>query len=312
MEKEKEQFYKEIYKNVKAKKFQRQHVTAYSNKDLFSADLVDVSKYARFNKGNHFLLTIIDVYSRYAWVVPVKNKSALNVLEAFKSMNQIPKNLWVDEGKEFFNSSFKLFNIKNGINMYHTYSEIKGAFIERFNRTLKEKIEKYLDSNRTKVYIDELPAIVKKYNETKHSITKETPTDIYFGNSIPDQYKVIEEKEGRFKVGDYVRLNRSKSLFEKGYTYRFTKEVYKIKEIHCPPYPIMYTIEDTLGEEIIGRFYDNEMELTQVPNFKVFEKVIKQKKEGNKMLYQIKYQEYDDPKFFQWVTKKQLDFIKKN
>ena len=153
---EKEIFIKEIYKNVK-KNFQRQHIIAYSKNDLYSADLVDMSQYSKVNKGIHFLLTIIDVYSRYAWVVPLKNKTALEVLNSFKSINQIPKNLWVDEGKEFFNKDFKKFNEENNINMYHTYTEIKGAFIERFNRTLKERIIKFMDYEATTKYLDELP-----------------------------------------------------------------------------------------------------------------------------------------------------------
>ena len=195
--------------------------------------------------------------------------------------------------------------------MYHTYTEIKGAFIERFNRTLKERIIKFMDYEATTKYLDELPNILNNYNHTKHSITKQKPYDIFFNNKLPNEYKEISPKEGKYNIGDYVRLSRTKRLFEKGYTHRYTKEVYKISEKHNNPYPVMYNIVDSLGEEIIGKFYDEELLKTQVPNYKVYEKTIKQKKEGNKILYQIKYQGYDEEKFFEWVTKTHLDYIKK-
>jgi hypothetical protein len=309
---DKEQFYKEIHKNIKKKTFQRQHVYAYENRDIFSADLVDYSMLSKTNKGVHFLLTVIDIYSRYAWVVPLKNKTGSEVLEAFKSIKEIPKNLFVDRGKEFYNKYFIEFNNDNNINMYSTYSEIGGGHIERFNRTLKEKIIKYLDYNHNEKYILELPFIVEKYNKNIHSITKEAPYDVFYGKAIPDQYKFIKgtPKDGRFKEGDFVRVSRNKRLFEKGYSYKFTKEAYKITEKHYPPYPVMYSLEDLKGEKIEGKFYDQEMELTKVPNYKVFEKVLKTKKIGNQTLYLVKYDELDEDKFNEWVTKQQLDILK--
>ena len=98
---DKEQFYKEIHKNIKKKTFQRQHVYAYENRDIFSADLVDYSMLSKTNKGVHFLLTVIDIYSRYAWVVPLKNKSGIEVFEAFESIKEIPKIYLLIEEKNF-------------------------------------------------------------------------------------------------------------------------------------------------------------------------------------------------------------------
>ena len=246
---------KEIHKTP-IKHFQTQHVTAYFKNDLFSADLVDYSILSKQNKGIKFLLTVIDIYSRYVWVLPLKNKQSITVLDSFKSINEIPKNLFVDRGTEFYNKDFKAFNKINNINMYSTFSEIGGGHIERFNRTLKTNIAKYMDYESTKNYINELPKIVELYNNTKHSVTKQTPYNIYYKNAIPDYAKVIEAKEPKYKVGDYVRISKNKRLFEKGYTSKFTKEVYKIVSLKFPPYPIVYELEDLSGEKIEGWFYE--------------------------------------------------------
>ena len=308
--KEKAIFIKEIFKPIKKKIYQRQHVYAYFKKDLFSADLVDYQYHSKFNKGYNYLLNVIDIYSRYVWVIPLKTKTAVETLNAFKTINEIPKNLWVDEGKEFFNSEFMKFNEKNSINMYHTYSEIKGAFIERFNRTLKEKIIKYMEGRNTRTYINELPNIVKQYNHTKHSTTKQTPYDVYFNNKIPQTMKQIKPDSNNLKVGDYVRINRIKDLFEKGYTHRWSKEVFKIIEIIAPPFPTMYKLQDMSDEIINGKFYLEELEKTAIPNFKVFEKVIKQKKVDGKQMYLIQFDGYYLPKFHKWVNKTELDRLK--
>ena len=107
------------------------------NKDeIWSADLVDMQAFSSFNKGFKYILTVIDVLSKYAWAVPIKDKSAASVTNAFEKIvsDRIPKKIWVDEGKEFYNATFKK---KFLINMHSTFNEGKAVVTERFNRTLK-------------------------------------------------------------------------------------------------------------------------------------------------------------------------------
>ena len=119
---------KEIHKTAQ-KNFKRRSVYAYYINDLWSADLVDVSNISEDNDNVKFLLNIIDVYSRYSWSIPLKNKSSKSVLEAFKCIKTTPKNLWTHEGKEFFNKDFLKYCKDNNINLYHTYSGLKAVFI---------------------------------------------------------------------------------------------------------------------------------------------------------------------------------------
>ena len=99
--------------------------------------------YAAENKGYKFLLTVIDTFLKYAWVVPLKNKTALAVTNAMESIfKRIPKNLQTDDGKEFFNTHFSKIMANHHINHYSTYSVLKASIVERFNRTLKSMMWK--------------------------------------------------------------------------------------------------------------------------------------------------------------------------
>ena len=101
--------------------------------------------FSSFNKGLKYILTVIDVFSKYAWAVPIKDKSAASVTKAFETKinDRIPKTLWVDEGKEFYNAVFKKLLDKHKIDMYSTLNEGKAVVIERFYRTLKYIMSKY-------------------------------------------------------------------------------------------------------------------------------------------------------------------------
>jgi len=148
--------------------------------DTWSADLVDMQAFSKYNKGVKYLLTVIDIFSKYAWVIPLKNKTGESVTEAFEKIileGRLPVNLWVDEGKEFYNKKFESFLNKNKINMYHTFNEGKAVVIERFNRSLKRIMWKYFTANNTYTYLDNLQDMVDKYNKTKHSSIKMTPIE---------------------------------------------------------------------------------------------------------------------------------------
>ena len=134
----KEKLADELYKPIK-RKFPRRSVIVFSKDEIWSADLVDMQAFSSFNKGSKYILTAIDVFSKYAWAVPIKDKSAASVTKAFEKIisDRIPKKLWVDEGKEFYNATFKKLLDKHKIDMYSTFNEGKAVVIERFNRTLK-------------------------------------------------------------------------------------------------------------------------------------------------------------------------------
>ena len=146
---------KELHAAARRKYLRRKVVTLGMN-DLFQADLVEMIPYARINSGFKYMLTVIDVYSKYAWAVPVKSKNAVDVAKAMESVlskGRVPKNLQTDLGKEFYNATFKRLVKKHNINHYSTYSNLKASIVERFNRTLKSKMWRYFTANGTYKWI---------------------------------------------------------------------------------------------------------------------------------------------------------------
>ena len=158
--------------------------------------------------------------------------------------------------------------------MYSSHSEGKSVVAEKLIRTLKNKIYKYMTSIPKSVYIDKLINIVNEYNNTYHRITKMKPIDVK-DNTYINISKEVNDKDPKVKVGDHVRISKYKNIFAKGYTPNWSEEIFVIKEIKNTV-PWTYVIND-LNEEIIGTFYDKELQKIDQQEFRV-EKVIKKKR----------------------------------
>ena len=165
---------------------------------------------SKFNKGFRFLSCVIDIYSKYAWVIPLKDKKGTTITNAFqkilKELNFKPSKIWVDEGSEFYSRS-----MKSWLGMYSTHNEEKSVVAEKFIRTLKNKIYKYINSISTKIYIDKLNNIVNKYNNTYHNTIKMNPVEVK-SSAYVNSSKDINDKDPKFKVWDIVRISKYKNI----------------------------------------------------------------------------------------------------
>ena len=170
--------------------------------------------------------------------------------------------------------------------MYSAHNEGKSVVAERFIRTLKSKIYKYMTSISKNVYIDKLDDIVDEYNNTYHTTIKMKPADVK-DNTYINADKEINNKDPKFKVGDRVRISKYKNIFAKGYMPNWSEEVFVIKKVNV--------INDLNGEEIIGTFYEKELQKTNQEEFRI-EKVIKRK--GNKIY--AKWKGYNNS-FNSWI-----------
>ena len=151
----------------------------------YQADLVDVQSLSRYNKGFKYLLTCIDIFSKYAWVVPLKTKQGQELVKAFKSIlssDRKPRKLQTDQGTEFLNRVFQKFLRDNDIDFFTTNSGLKASVVERFNRTFKNKMYKYFTYKNTLSYIDVLPQLIKSYNNTYHRSIKMKPSQVTKAN----------------------------------------------------------------------------------------------------------------------------------
>ena len=216
-----EQLPEELHKPI-IKKFKKRKLYSAFRDNIWGADLADMQLISKFNKGFRFLLFVIDIYSKYAWVVPLKDKKGESIANAFqkflKESTRKPHKIWVDKGSEFHNSHFTKWLKGNNIEMYSTHNEGKSVIAKRFIRTLKNKIYKYITSISKNVYIDKLDDIVDEYNNTYHRTTKMKAIDVK-DNTYTDFGKEVNNIDPKFKVGgDHVRISKYKNIFAKGYT----------------------------------------------------------------------------------------------
>ena len=248
-----------------------------------------------------YLLCAIDLFSKYAWVVPLKDKWGITTVNAFGkiiSKERKPNKIWVDQGGEFYNNLFKRFLKIHNIEIYSTYNKGKFVVAERFIRTFKNKILKHMKTVWKNVYFDVLDHIVDKYNNTVLRSIKMKPIDV-----ISDSYAEYKEDSNvtkpKFKVGDQVRIWKNKNIFAKGYTQNWSEEVFVVSKIK-DTVPWTYVISDLNSEKIAGSFYEKELQKTSQEKFRI-EKVLKRKVDK---LY-VKWKGYDNS-FNSWIDKKDL------
>ena len=188
---------------------------------------------SKYNKGNKYLLCAIDLFSKYAWVVPIKDKKGTSIVNAFQkiiSKGRKPNKIWVDQNSEFYNNSFKEFLKIINIEMYSTYNEGKSAFAERFIRTLKNIILKQITAISNNVYFDVLDDIVNKYSNTVHKTIKMKPIDVT-SDSYAEYNEDCNKKDPKFKVDGHLRISKHKNIFAKGYTPNWSEEVFVVSRI---------------------------------------------------------------------------------
>jgi len=305
--KEAEQLADELHKPMR-KNYTRRKTLTFGIDDLWQADLVEMHELASKNKGVNYILMVIDTFSKFAFAVPVKNKTAVLVSKAFESLlkDRQPKNLQTDQGKEFFNNTFKKLMDKHNINHYHTFSDKKAAIVERFNRTLKGRMWKKFTELNTHNWLDMLDDLIDSYNASYHRTIKRAPIEVnksnedevrqlINGNSKPKVAKKL------LKVGDIVRISKAKGIFAKGYKFNWSEELFKIKKVLATN-PVTYHVEDMSGEELKGCFYTEELMKTKIPNYARIEKVLRKKVQNGKTYIRVKWKDYDN-KYNSWILK---------
>ena len=236
------------------KKFNKRKVYSQFEDNIWGVDLADMQSLSKKNKGIKYVLCAIDLHSKYAFVVPLKDKKGISIVNAFnkiiKQSNRKPNKIWVDQGSQFYNRIFKKWLSDNDIIMYSTFNEGKSVVAERFIRTLKNKLYKHMTATGKNVYYDVLDDVVNEYNKMK-------PKDV--GDNKRVYIDEHNEKDGRFKVGDRVRIFKFKNIFTKGYTPNWSKEMFIVDKVNGTV-PYTYNLKDLNYEEIIGSFYDRELQ----------------------------------------------------
>jgi len=265
--------------------FPRRSVVTRFIDDLWQADLMDMQSHSKKNYGFKYILVVIDTYSKYVWVEPLKNKTGE---ECTKGMFNIlkkanPKLLQTDNGTEFYNTKFQDLMKKYKIRHYSSYSVIKCSIGERVIQTLKNKIYKHFTATGTWTWYNTISKIIQNYNNTKHRTINCTPSEARMNTNKIKLNKHInsETYKPKFKINDKVRISKYKHIFSKGYTPNWTTEIFTVSKV-LQTNPVTYQLKDGSNNIILGGFYEQEIKLTDFPDTFLVERVIK--KVGDKML----------------------------
>ena len=267
----------------------KRNPTVVSNIDQqWQADIVDMQKFAKQNNGIKYLVTVIDVFSKYAFAFPVKTKSAVDVTSGFEKLfeERRPFSLQTDQGLEFENSKLKNLLKQYNINYFTTRNtETKCSIVERFNKTLRSRMFKYFTANGTRKYVHILKDLVKAYNHSIHRSIGMKPVDVkdehrekifkklYGFKSEREMLIAQSKKKPQLDVGEQVRIQYQNEPFQKGYYPQWTDEVFTIGNAAKDNKKLQYTLKDHEGEVIEGRFYPEEVQKVKDVKYRI-EKIV--------------------------------------
>ena len=233
-------FINEIYSKPPKKNYATNKTDVYYIDDIWSLDILDLKDYGpENNRGYRYVLVTIDNFSKFGWTIPLKNKNAQTIKDSFETIlinsKRKPNLIETDRGKEFYNNIFQDFLNKNNIKLYSRNTYLGAVFAERFNRTIRDLLQKIVFEQGDGNWIDILQTITKQYNNKVHSSTKLSPKDASLKKNEGLVYKNLLDKrkkvKPKYEIGDLVRTADLKKTFSKGDTTNWSYKLYKITEI---------------------------------------------------------------------------------
>lgn len=249
------------------RRFPRPAYILHSPNFAFCTDLVEMEN-KNSNKGTHYVLVLLDMFSKKCALEPLKKKNKeltkLAIEKAMKRLTdnyaKVPHYVLSDGGLEFANSAVRGYFKKHGIEHRVLITNQKAAICEIFNKSLQNFIYKYLTLKNTKTWLPALPLYEERYNNTKHHTTKYAPVDVSEENSgeiFRNMYKKIIEtprKPPRYQVNDTVRIGEKQNIFSKKYKPMFSKTIYKIIKVK-DTYPTYSFLLSTLDNKELNRSF---------------------------------------------------------
>lgn len=281
------------------RRWTRNKIIVEEKDEQWEADLVDMQEFSRFNSGYKYIITLVDVFSKYAYAIPIKSKSAKDMSEALLKLfrEHTPEQLRTDQGLEFRNSAVQTV-LKDLSIQYFTTKEdtIKCAVVERFNRTLKGRMYKYFTSKGTRRWMDVLDKLVYAYNHAWHSSIKMAPIAVndankqkvfeaLYGYKNMRELLMAKHSKKLFKVGDKVRLKYKLSVFDKSYYPNWSDNIYEIINITTYQSKPFYILKDQQQNILPRRFYAEDLQKVNENYYRVDKILKRQRREGELQYY---------------------------
>jgi transposase InsO family protein len=289
------------FNRIVHRKFKRNGVNTAGVDALWDADLMDFSSYSKENNGNRYVLLMIDIFTRYTWLRPLKTKSSADVIDKMKNIfleGRKPLALRTDKGREFTNIAITKFYDVENVHHYVTFNDTQANYAERCIKTIKTKIYRYMKQNNKHIYIDVLQDIVKGYNNSQHRSLGATPISVNKDNEdemrlqqyllknkqtkprIKKENQKLKVKAYSFKLGDSVRISMIKGKFDREYDQRWSTETFNVSRRFRREQIPIYEIKDWEGDLVEGTFYAKELQKVIIKDNEeyIVEKILK--KEG--------------------------------
>lgn len=310
-----------LSRNV-VRKFPRSRYVVNTIDSLWEMDLADFSAIQADNDGYKLLLVVIDVFSKFLWVQPLKDKRAHSVIKALKVIlsTRKPRSIKSDKGSEFKNKDVQMFLKKEGISTYYSQNETKAAVVERVIRTLKSSIYRYFRHEQTHRYVNVIQNLVSDYNNRPHrSIGQFSPSDVNESNADEVRYSSYlarkhvsksfkkNRRKFKFKVGDLVRITHDRRPFQRDYQQKWTEEIFKIRRRYVRDQNPVYQVKDFGNEEIEGTFYQPELQRVNKDQDTVWkiEKILKKRTRGGVKQALVRWLGWPK-KFDSWIDVKEI------
>ena len=242
------------------RRFKTSPVLVFHKDDQWQADLVEMQPLKKWNGGNRYLTYYPSTCGPY----PSRTRQG----------GRKPLRLQNDAGKEFYNAPFRRMLEKEGIHNFSTHSDTKASVVERFNRTLKQRMYRSFTARNTRVYLSVLTQLLDGYNRSFHRSIGLAPHDVidkYEGSVWTKLYgkRFKPRPRPKLKVGDWVRLSEKHRLFKEGYLPGWTEEVFVVQRV-APGRVATYKLKKWDGTPLEGGFYEEDVQKVTVPDGALF------------------------------------------
>lgn len=255
-------------------KFPRRRVVVPEIHDQWAADLADIQNISGSNNRKRYSLCVIDIFSKRAWLEAIANKKGPSILEAlkkiFKRAGVKPRMIQSDAGGEFWNSHVKAYLKEQGVGLFSVRSELKCCIIERFIRTIKSRIYRYLTHHKTKKFVHRLGDFEKAYNASFHRSINMSPDEVTPENQDLVFHNLYERetpplyKDSTINKDDRVLVARRRKTFDKSYTPTFLSEVYIVDQV-LETTPRVYKLRTKEGDFVSESFYEQQLQVVSHP-----------------------------------------------
>ena len=327
-----------LQRRVLRKNMKRRQVVVDGTDSLWQMDLAFFENISEYNHGIKFLLVVVDVFSRFLWVEPIKNRKAKTVIEAFQKIlnkGRSPQSVTSDRGAEFYNKYMKAFLAKKKIHIYYTLNETKANYAERYIQTLRNRLVRMMTHQQSFKYVTILQDVVDSINHTPNrALNGRTPASVNKNNESEvrlDAYlartgtkigpekpvkqtntKKRKRKKSVFKlnIGDNVRISHLKRPFQRDYQQKWTEEIFIITDRRLSQEIPVYKLKDMMNDPVIGSFYEKELQRVEIKENQVWriDKIIKKRKIRGQEEAWVSWLGYPK-KFNSWIASSALQKV---